>query len=521
MERFDVPQLIITDAMASHAKWHPNKMALICEDRKLTWREFNKGINKVANALLNLGLQKGDKVSILMKNSIEMAEIMYGVVRAGGVMVAISTMLPIDSIIMMVNDSDSKYFFVDTSMLGIVAPYKASFQNIAKEGFIAVDTEADGWNSYKCLIQDVSEEEPGILLYHEDNFNIIYSSGTTGVPKGILHTHYGRQQFAVVLGFEYRMDNTTISIASSPMYTNGTNTMFMPVFLLGGTVVIMPSFNPHNYLELVQKERVTHTFLVPTQLIALMSEPDFDKYDLTSLKVIVTGGSPLFKETKEEVRKKFRCDFIELWGLTEGVATNMKPQDMNGEGIGCVGTPPMGGDIRIINDKDQEVPRGEIGEIIGYSSIIMPEYYKQPEKTAEAIWKDERGRTYLKTGDIGKLDEETGFLYILDRKKDMIISGGINIFASDIEDVILRHPAVAEVGVIGIPHEKWIETPLALVVLKKAETASAEEIMNWTNTQLAKYQRISGVEFRDNLPRNPLGKILKRELREPYWDKLE
>jgi len=521
MEKFDVPQLIITDAMASHGKWHPNKTAVICEDKRLTWREFNQGINKVANALLKLGLQKGDKVSILMKNSIEMAEIMYGVVRSGGVMVAISTMLPVDSITIMVNDSDSKYFFVDASMLDMIAPHKASLKNIINDGFITVGTEAEGWNSYERLIQNVSEEEPGILLYHEDNFNIIYSSGTTGVPKGILHTHYARQQFAVCLGFEYRMDNNTVSIASTAMYTNGTNLMFMPVFLLGGTVVIMPTFNPRNWLELVQKERATHAFLVPTQFIVLMSEPDFDKYDLSSLKALVTGGSPLFKETKEEIRKKFKCDLMELWGLTEGVASNIKPEEMNGEGIGCVGTPPFGWDIRIINDQGQELPRGEIGEIIGYATFLMTEYHKQPEKTAEAIWKDERGRTYLKTGDIGKLDQETGFLYIIDRKKDMIISGGINIFASDIEDVIIKHPTVAEVGVIGIPHKKWGETPFALIVLNKGETISAEEIMNWTNPQLAKYQRLSGVEFRDHLPRNALGKILKRQLREPYWEKVE
>ena len=305
------------------------------------------------------------------------------------------------------------------------------------------------------------------------------------------------------------------------MYTNGTNIMTMPVFLLGATVVIMPAFNPSNFLELVQKEQGTHAFMVPTQYIMIMSEPDFDKYDLSSLKILISGGAPLFKETKEQIKKKFKCGLIELWGLTEGVCTNIKPEEMEGVRIGCVGTPPFGWDIRIINDQGQELPRGEIGEIVAYATFLTTEYHKQPEKTADAIWRDERGRTYLKTGDMGKLDEEKGFLYILDRKKDMIVSGGINIFASDIEDVFMKHSAIAEVGVIGIPHPKWGETPLALVIRKEGETISGEELMKWVNSQLAKYQRVSGVEFRDHLPRNALGKILKRQLREPYWEKVE
>lgn len=208
---------------------------------------------------------------------------------------------------------------------------------------------------------------------------------------------------------------------------------------------------------------------------------------------------------------------MEFYGTTEGVAIALQPEDAIRK-VGSVGKPFLGNDIRIVDDQGRELPQGEIGEIVGFSSVVMRGYHNQPEKTAEAIWRDERGRAYLRTGDVGRLDED-GYLYILDRKKDMIISGGINIFASDIEGVLAKHPAVQDVAVIGIPHEKWGETPLALVVRRAEATATGEEIMEWANAQLAKYRRIAGVEFRDSLPRNPLGKLLKRELREPYWGK--
>jgi acyl-CoA synthetase (AMP-forming)/AMP-acid ligase II len=209
---------------------------------------------------------------------------------------------------------------------------------------------------------------------------------------------------------------------------------------------------------------------------------------------------------------------VELWGLTEGVATTLKPQDMESK-MESVGLPLVGWDVRIIDEQGQELARGEAGEIVAFSSFLMPEYYKLPDKTAEAIWLDETGKTYLKTGDMGKLDED-GFLYILDRKKDMIISGGINIFASDIEDVLTRHPAVQDAIVIGIPHPKWGETPIAIVIAREGVSISEEELIAWVNPKLAKYQRISRVEFCDDFPRNALGKVLKRELRAPYFEQV-
>jgi long-chain acyl-CoA synthetase len=303
---------------------------------------------------------------------------------------------------------------------------------------------------------------------------------------------------------------------TTPMYSNGTWIVWLTTLMVGGTVVIMPHFDPGSFLELVEHERVTHAFMVPTQYIVAMAVPDFEGYDLSSLQVLISAGSPLMKETKNQILQRFGCELAEIYGLTEGIATILSPE-MVRQKTGSVGAPWMGWDIRIIDSDGAELPRGEIGEIVGFASWLMRGYHKQPDKTREASWTDERGRTYLRTGDIGRLDED-GYLYLLDRKKDMIISGGQNIYPIDIEEVISTHPAVSEVAVIGVPHEKWGETPLALVVLRPAATVQGAELCEWTNAQLAAYQRVAAVEFRETLPRNQLGKLLKRDLREAYWN---
>lgn len=431
--------------------------------------------------------------------------------------VPLSAMVPGEGLAMQVNDSESRFLFVGPPLNRVIAPHKDRLTGILKGGLLSVGFEAEGWTPYEQVVRESSTKEPPVRLTLEDDFNIIYSSGTTGVPKGIIHTHYARQQFAFGAAIMFRINQHSVSILTTPLFANGTWVTMLPTMLTGGTMVIMPTFDPRRFLELVEREKGTHAFMVPTQFVVTLGLPDFDRFDLSSLQFLLCGGAPLRRDTKEEIIRRFGCGLVEFYGTTEGVAIALQPEDAIRK-VGSVGKPFLGNDIRIVDDQGRELPQGEIGEIVGFSSVVMRGYHNQPEKTAEAIWRDERGRTYLRTGDVGRLDED-GYLYILDRKKDMIISGGINIFASDIEGVLAKHPAVQDVAVIGIPHEKWGETPLALVVRRAEATATGEEIMEWANAQLAKYQRISGVEFRDSLPRNPLGKLLKRELREPYWGK--
>jgi len=515
MKRFDNPDVIITDVMDSHGKWRGNKPAVICGNDRITWGVFNRRINKVANGLIKRGLQRGDKVSLLSANRLEVLEILFGTVKAGGVIVPLSALVPGDSLARMVIDSDSRFLFVGPGQLENIGPYRSACSHIAADGFFALGEPVAGWNSYQSLVDGSSDDKPGISLVYEDPFNIMYTSGTTGVPKGILHTHHNRTQFASMFAIDYRIDSSAVNVVTTALYANGTWLTMLPTVFAGGTLAVMTAFEPQAFLELVQREKCTHTFMVPTQVTVLLEQPDFDSYDLSSMRLWNCAGSPLRPQTKAEVLKRFHGQLVELWGLTEGVGTTLKPEDMQNK-MESVGLPQMGWDVRIIDEEGRELPRGEAGEIVAFSSWLMPEYYKLPEQTAEAIWLDGSGKTYLKTGDMGKLDED-GFLYILDRKKDMIISGGINIFASDIEDVLTRHPALQDAAVIGIPHPKWGETPIALVIARQGASISAEELMGWVNPKLAKYQRISRVEFCDDFPRNALGKVLKRELRAPYF----
>ncbi len=515
MEKFETPFISITDAIASHAKWRAERTALVCAERRVTWREFNQAIDRVANGLIKGGLSKGDKVSVLMLNSIEMLEIMMGTVKAGGVIVPLSVMLTAESLDAMINDSESRFIFVGAPFARMVDSIRRDLLNISSEGFLVVGNETESWVNYHRWRDLFSDAPPQVRLTPEDDFNLIYSSGTTGTPKGIAHTHYARQQSAYILAVEFRFDLNSIAIITTPLFANGTWIMMLPSLTIGSTLVVMQQFDPKKFLELVERESCTHTFMVPTQYIVTMDVPEFDRFDLSSLKVLLSAGSPLRDDTKARMLEKFGGAVFELYGLTEGIATTLKPEEMEGK-LSSVGTTVFGGDIRIIDDAGSELPRGEAGEIVGYSSALMRGYYKKANETAAAIWKDEAGRTYLRTGDVGKLDED-GFLYILDRKKDMILSGGVNVFPKDIEEIVVRHTEVADVAVIGVPHDKWGETPLALVIRRPGSSLAANELKGWANERLAKHQRLDGVEFRDELPRNALGKILKKELREPYW----
>ena len=440
MEIFDNPDVIITDVMRSHGKWRAEKPALICGDQRLSWSQFNRRINQVANGLIARGLQKGDKVSMLMTNSIEMVEILFGTIKAGGVIVPLSAMVPGESLARMIDNSDSQFLFTGAQLLEVIDPYRKGLSQVPAEHFFSVGKEGTDWQPYDAFLDNASHEEVYVDMVYEDPFNIMYTSGTTGVPKGILHTHHNRFHFAAMFAIDFRMDSGATNIVTTSLYANGTWLTFLPTLFVGGTLVIMPQYDTDLFLNLVQKEKCTHTFMVPTQFKMLLDHPGFDAYDLGSMRIWLSAGSPFLKQDKEQVLKRFPGELVELWGLTEGVATTLKPEDMHRK-TASIGLPPVGWDVGIIDEAGNLLPPGQSGEIVACSAFLMPQYYKLPEKTQEAIWRDSRGRTFLKTGDMGKIDED-GFLYISDRKKDMIISGGINIFASDIEEALARHPDV-------------------------------------------------------------------------------
>lgn len=500
----------LTEFIARNAEWYPEKTAIIFEGQRLSWKDFNGRINRIANHLNREGLTKGDKAAILSRNSLEYPEIMFGALRAGAVIVPVSTMLQKETVLLQIQDATPKAIFAGKENLHLIAA-----DHLPKNR-IVLDGQAEGWTPYQDFLQAGSEEEPENILTPDDMYNIIYSSGTTGTPKGIVHTHEGRALFAMTCGLEFRIHNEAVSLISTPLYSNGTQLIFLPTILMCGTVVLMRSFDAQHFLELVQKERVTHAFLVPTQFIRIMEQPQFSGYDTSSVEILLSAAAPLRKETKIEILHKFpNSKLAELYGITEGISTVLRPDEQYSK-PGSVGKPRLGGDIKIIDAENRELPRGEIGEIVGTNFSMMTEYYRNPDKTRDALWEDRIGRIYIKTGDIGKLDAE-GYLFILDRKKDMIISGGINIFPSDIEEVLLKHPEIEEAAVIGVPNKEWGESPLALAVKKNPDSPLSEaDLKNWADDRLAAYQRLTAVEFRRSLPKNDLGKILKNELRKPY-----
>jgi long-chain acyl-CoA synthetase len=358
-----------------------------------------------------------------------------------------------------------------------------------------------------------------VAIAPEAAFNIIYSSGTTGVPKGIVQSHAMR--FAHMRrGAHYGYCAQTVTLLSTPLYSNTTLVVFVPTLAFGGSVVLMPKFDAAGYLALAQQHRVTHTMLVPVQYQRLLAQPHFDAHDLTSFQVKFATSAPFTAPLKAEVLRRWPGALIEFYGMTEGGGTCILDAHAHRDKLHTVGRPAEGHDIRLIDEAGREVAVGEAGEVVGHSASMMTGYHNQPEKTRDAEWFDPTGKRYIRTGDVGRFDAE-GFLTLFDRRKDMIISGGFNIYPSDIEAVLREHPEVADVAVVGVASQRWGETPVAFVVPRAASNTEAKgkgvdpsELLHWANSRLAKLQRLQRIDLIAELPRSAIGKVLKRELRE-------
>ena len=517
MAALDDTQVYLPDLWATHARFHGDKAAVVCGARRESWRELNAGFNRVANRLRSAGIGRGDKVAVLMSNSIEMLHVMFGIVKAGACVVPVSTLLTPEQVAALLDDSDSVGLFASSSTRSTALAALTRCPRIRADLRVSLGFDDAGWVPLEHWLAGSAEQDPPVRYAMDDEFNIIYSSGTTGTPKGILQTHRARQHWSYSNAIEMRFDDRAVALVTTSLYSNGTWFMVLPPLFAGATIVIMEQFSPAGFLEIVQRERVTHTFMVPTQFITILASPDLDRHDLSSLRVMVSAGSPLRDDTKAEVLRRMGRGLFELYGFTEGFASMIKPEDVARK-RSSVGKPVIGFDVRVLDDAGNVLPWGAVGEIAGYGGGLMRGYYKNEAATAEAIWQDERGRTFFRSGDIGRIDDE-GFLYILDRKKDMIISGGFNVFPRDIEAVVAEHPDVLDVTVIGVPHQKWGETPLAFVIPRPGAVPDAAAIRDWANARLARPQRLQAVEVRSEFPRNALGKVLKRILRDPYWSR--
>lgn len=516
--QLDQPELLFTDAIRINAARFKQKPAVICDNEQLSWADFDRRTNMVANTLLSLGLRKGEKVCLVMNSSILMFELIWGTVKAGGVIVPLNRMMSANGLTATINNCDAQLIFADADIIEALDPIRNELENIRPDGYFIAHGQADGWRQAEPIIDAAAENDPFVELRMSDPMNIIYSSGSTGQPKGIEHSQMARHIYSLGFGPGLEMNKFSVPICSTPLYTNGTWITMLPSVYFGGTVVLMTKFSAQNFLETVQRHGCTHAFAVPTQFIVLLESGLIRNYDTHSLHVLMSGGQAIAQTTVALLNEQLpHVRLYECYGITEGFSTLASPEDKLLPGKEkTVGTALFGGEIVILDDHGNVLPPGEVGDITGYGPALMTGYYRNEETTRNMIWRDPRGRTFLRSGDLGWMDDD-GYLYIAGRTKDMIKSGGINVYASDIEEVFMRHPAVAEVAAIGIPHERWVETPLLLVILREGHDMDAEELREWGNTQLGKWQRVSRVEFRETFPRATHDKILKRALREPYW----
>jgi acyl-CoA synthetase (AMP-forming)/AMP-acid ligase II len=506
---------LLPDLLALHGKWRGARTALVDGERRLSWEEFERDTARAANGLKELGLNAGDRVALLMDNSLEMVVTLFGILRSGCVAVPLNISIADSAVAGMIENAAARALFASGRHCARIDSLRATSRAVARAQRVGLGAGSPDWNDFERWLRS-QPPQWNIRVEPEQGCNIIYSSGTTGVPKGIVHTHACRMHWAVDLALQLRYRSDCVTLCSLGLFSNISWVAMLCTALVGGTMVVMPAFTAAAAIELMARQKVSHGTFVPLQLARLLAAPGLEHYDLSSLDTLMCCGSPLPLEVKREFPERFGCRLIELYGLTEGLCTILSPEDFAAK-IESVGKPFLGTDLRIIAEDGRELPAGQTGEIVGLGPLLMSGYYGNDAASSEATWTDAEGRRWLRTGDLGRLDAD-GFLYIVDRKKDMILSGGQNIYPADIEAVMRMHPQVSDVAVVGVRSVQWGETPVAVVVPRTATELSTGQLIEWTNARLGKQQRIRGIVCRATLPRNANGKVLKRELRQELQD---
>ena len=463
----------IGSLLPRHARYRPDHLAVVCGAHRLTFREHAERVNRLANALVALGLRKGDKLAIILPNGIELLEVYRAAAQLGLVSVPLSPLLRGDGLVSLLRDSHSAAVLSCVAMRLELEKARARLPEIADHRWILTDAPgATRYQDYDALTRAQSPAPPSpVAIGDDDVYNIIYSSGTTGQPKGIVHTHYVRGMYCTIFASQFRITPESVVFHAGSLVFNGAFVTLMPAWFLGCTYVLHEKFDAQAFIETVEREQVTHVMMVPSQIVAVMNAPNFSANALRSLRMLCSVGAP--------------------WQ--------------------SVGTPVVFSEMRIIGDDGNDLPAGEIGEIVGRSPMLMPGYYGRPDLTAQALVNG-----WLHSGDVGYADAD-GYLHLVDRKKDLIISGGVNVFPKDIEEIAVQHEAVREVAVFGVPHEKWGEAPVAAVILREAGLVDGEALRHWINARVAaRYQQVHRVVILDEFPRSTAGKTLKRVLREQH-----
>ncbi|MES2362658.1 MAG: class I adenylate-forming enzyme family protein [Pseudomonadota bacterium] len=507
---FSLPEMIAINAMN-----RPNAIAWQTVDESVTWSEFDLMVNRSANALIAAGVVRGEPVALLIDSSVYSWTHFFGTLRAGAVATPLNTMLPPSAIASLLTDSGASHLVVSSGWNALAIDTINLIKNLQRQPLILRQGGfLPGSQNLEDLSQAAPLTAPNVALASTDPANIIYSSGTTGIPKGIVHTHGARAATALCFATTFRCSATTRTLLTTPPHTNGSFMVVLPTIVVGGTVYISGGFQADRYLDETRDFRPTLAFMVPTMAQVLVDHPRARDIDWSCCDFIVTAGAPMSAELKRRTREMTKDRLGELWGFTEGVATIIQPHEMESH-PDSVGRAVNQCDVRVIADDDSEVENGVVGELVGRSAWMMSGYHNRPQATNDVIWRAPDGRIYLRTGDLGVKDAD-GWISIKGRKKDMLISGGLNIYPSDIEAVAMTQQNIHDCAVVGVPHKKWGETPVAFVIPKPGANIDSSALKGWLNEQLGRHQRVHDVVVTPEFPRNTLGKVVKHELAKSY-----
>jgi acyl-CoA synthetase (AMP-forming)/AMP-acid ligase II len=505
---------ILVDIPRVHGKARADRVAVSFEGRDLTYAELDRRSDKVAAFLQDLGVQPGDRVAWLGRPTEAWFEMFFGVAKARACFAPINSRLAVPEIAFILKDSGANVFFVSPEFMAAAEQVVAQVDRPIE--VIEVGGSDPDATRFAALRETAGEPTLSPPLADDDVLQL-YTSGTTGLPKGVRLSNRNYSAFLTlrnkVEGFDYAADDTVLILM--PMFhVAGTNISFSGL-AAGGRIVLQAEFSPPAVLQAMATEKVAHVFLAPVMINALLQTPGVDEVDYSALRTVSYGASPISEAVLKKATETFGCGFIQFYGMTEttGAGTTLAPSEHRGELMRACGRSWVTLETRIADEHGNELPPGEIGEIEIRGPIVMAGYWNRPEATAETIRPD----GWLRTGDAGYRDEE-GFFFVHDRVKDMIVSGGENVYPAEVENAILGCPGVADAAVIGVPDDKWGEAVKAIVVRSPGQDPSPADIIAWARQRIAAYKAPKSVDFIDALPRNPSGKVLRRELRKPYWE---
>lgn len=500
-----------------NAKKYPQTVALCDSMRRFTYPQVNRRVNRLAHRLMQMGLKKGDKLAVLMENSIEIVELYLATAKTGIVIVPVNFRLVGHEVAYIVDNADARAMAVHHEFTPCVDAVKDRMEQIPPENYIVVDRARPGYREYESLLEGAPEHEPDVPVAPEDTWILIYTSGTTGKPKGVVRSHESHIAFYLINAVDFGFDAKDVCMNVMPL-CHINSTFFTFTFLyIGATVYIHParSFRPEEILEIVEREKITFISLIPTHYNLILHVSDEGrKRDTRSIRKLLCSSAPVRKIMKTAIMEFFPgVELYEGYGSTEaGIVTVLRPEDQMRK-LGSIGYESLGTDrIRILDPEGNEVPPCEVGELYSKGPMLFDRYYKLPEKTA-AVFKD----GWFSAGDMARMDEE-GFYQIVDRKDNMIITGGEHVYPSEVEEVIGSHPDVFDVAAISLPDEKWGEKVAVVVVPMEGLDLTESAIFDWCRQRMAGYKRPKQVIFitRDQMPRTATGKILHRILREQY-----